>query len=157
MPDASKLIRAISEMARVVGSPSYQLVDTLLQRYFGGGLFGESMRHHFEQVRADLAGPSPTAMEAILADQAAVCWLARNCYERAAELATDPRPADTIQRQRKVDGAHRRFLASLKTLATVRKLALPDLKLTIDRRSVRVGLPTSDARAHAIEVEGRPA
>ena len=89
-------------------------------------------------------------MEALLAERAAVCWLACNCFERAAESAQNLTIADGMYRQRKIDGAHKRFLASLKTLATVRKLALPDLKLTIDRRSVHVRNQAPDRQARNV-------
>ena len=78
-------------------------------------------------------------MEALLAERAAVCWLAVNEYERAAETTQGLMMADAVFRQRKIDGAHRRFLSALRTLATVRKLQVPDFNINLDQRSVHVG------------------
>ncbi len=40
--------------------------------------------------------------------------------------------------QRRIDRAHGRFLSAVRTLATVRKLALPVLQVNIARRQVTV-------------------
>jgi hypothetical protein len=40
--------------------------------------------------------------------------------------------------QRRMDAAHRRFLAALEALATVRRLTLPALQINVARRQVNV-------------------
>lgn len=40
--------------------------------------------------------------------------------------------------QRKIDAAHRRFLSAVRTLAQIRKLALPNLQVNIGQNQVNV-------------------
>jgi hypothetical protein len=56
-------------------------------------------------------------------------------------------PADCWQKR--IDAAHRRYLSAIKTLATVRKLALPALQVNIARRQVNVLGPTAAPDAGA--------
>lgn len=153
--EARKLIQAIPEFATLNQTPADDLLDCLVRRYHGHVIQQESVRAQVEQVRADLVGPNPTRMEALLAERAAVCWLACNVHERAAEQAQNLTPADGRYRQRKIDGAHRRFLSAVKTLATVRKLRLPDLMVVIDRRAERAGGRAVQPDERVIEIEPR--
>jgi hypothetical protein len=41
--------------------------------------------------------------------------------------------------QRRMDAAHRRYLSALRTLAVVRKLAVPVLQVNIARKQVNIG------------------
>jgi hypothetical protein len=40
--------------------------------------------------------------------------------------------------RRRIDAAHRRYLAALKALATVRKLAVPALQINLAKKQVNV-------------------
>jgi hypothetical protein len=44
--------------------------------------------------------------------------------------------AQSEHAQRRIDRAHRRFLSTLKTLATVRRLALPALQINVAGQQV---------------------
>lgn len=154
-PEAAEIrrqIQQVPEAAWFLGSASDDLLDAILRRYYADHpIRAESMRAQVEQVRADLAGPGPTAMERLLAERAAICWLACNAYERAAEQGQAPTPREAVARQRKIDGAHRRFLSAVRTLATVRKLKLPDVRITIDQRAVHLGERAEEPRDRIAE------
>lgn len=149
--EARKMIQATPELARVRSTPAEDLVTCLVSRYYGNVVEQESIRYQVEELRQDLAGPQPTVMEALLAERAAVCWLAVNVIERAAESVQNSTLADVVARQRKIDGAHRRFMSAIKTLATVRKLALPDIKVLVNRRATHLSQATR-AQDHVIEL-----
>ncbi len=153
--EARKMIQAVPEFAKLRQTPAGDLLDCLVRRYYPNVLEQELVRHQVEQVRLDLAGPTPTHLEALLAERAAVCWLACNVYERAAESVQDLKLADGMYRQRKIDGAHRRFLSAIKTLATVRKLQLPDLKILVDQRAIHRGRHPSAPGDRVIEIDPR--
>lgn len=85
----------------------------------------------------ELAGPSPSPIEIALADAAATAWFALRLFEaRYASSATSGDGmtlAQSEHAQRKIDRAHRRYLTSLKALATVRRLAVPALQINLAR------------------------
>jgi hypothetical protein len=71
-------------------------------------------------------------------ERAAFCWHAVHAYERnnAAAEGLSIRRAD--YHQRRIDAAHRRYLAALRTLATVRKLTVPAIQVNIAKKQVNV-------------------
>lgn len=98
----------------------------------------EAIDMRLEQVRKELEGPTPTPMECLLAERAAFCWFAVNYYETLFTQATDLTLRQAEFHQRKIDRAHGRFLSALRTLAQVRKLALPALQVNFGANQVNV-------------------
>lgn len=82
----------------------------------------ESVQRELAVMKAKLTGAHPTIMEKMLADEIAVCFLARQHAEVAATSAGKGSLAQAAFRVRRADSAQRRYLASLKTLATLRAL-----------------------------------
>jgi hypothetical protein len=97
------------------------------------------------QVAEELSGPDPTPIERLLAERAAFCWHLVNAYERNYALADGLSIKQADYHQRRIDAAHKRYLSALKTLATVRKLAVPVLQVNIARKQVNVAGPLSVA------------
>ena len=83
------------------------------------------------EVRRDLEGPNPSPIERLLAERAAFCWFIVHRYETYYARAGEQTLRQADYYQRRIDRAHARFLSALKTLATVRKLALPALQVNI--------------------------
>ena len=87
-----------------------------------------------ERVRDELAGPAPTPLERLLCERVALAWFDANQRDYAGLAATsrgcglDEAEYHSRQRTR----ASARFLAAAKSLATVRRLALPVLHLHKD-------------------------
>jgi hypothetical protein len=102
-------------------------------------LVAEAFRQKLDSVRAELEGPNPTPIERLLAERASICWFLMHRYELAC--ATNAQgwniPQADLQ-HRKIDKAHARFLSAVRTLAQVRKLALPTLQLNIAKNQVNV-------------------
>ncbi len=87
----------------------------------------ETLRRKLADMRMELEGPSPSPIERLLVDRVVACWLQT---EAADYRATPPKGCTLAQANslsKRQDRAHRRFLSAMKTLATVRKLALPVL------------------------------
>jgi hypothetical protein len=105
----------------------------------------EALLRKLDLLRAELAGPDPTPVERLLAERAAACWL----QVQDADLRTAQAKDLTVQwatyYQARMDRAHRRYLQALKTLAAVRKLAVPVLQVNIAKKQVAVAGPTADA------------
>lgn len=87
--------------------------------------FREALETKLKMLREELAGPSPSPIERLLVDRVVACWLQLS----HADLLIAQAERITLQQgnyhQRQQDRAHRRYLSAIKTLATVRRLALP--------------------------------
>jgi hypothetical protein len=98
----------------------------------------EATELRLAEVRDELAGPDPTPIERLLAERAAVCWFLVNRYESVYANAREQTLRQAAFQQEKIDRAHKRYLSALKTLAAVRKLALPAIQVNIAREQVNV-------------------
>ncbi len=84
-------------------------------------------------------GPRPSPIESVLAETAATCWFAFRMHEAqyAGNITADGMSlAQSEHAQRRMDRAHRRFLSTVKTLAAVRRLAVPVLQINVARQQV---------------------
>jgi hypothetical protein len=94
--------------------------------------FEEAASRALAARRRELAGPAPSALEAILAERLAICWLAVHMYEAVyARLHGSLSIAEDEFHQRRIDAAHRRMLAAARTLAAIRKLEMPSLQVNV--------------------------
>jgi hypothetical protein len=90
-------------------------------------------------LRAELAGPTPTPLERVLVERIVACWL--HMYHLEVLCAGNNGMEWVAHHQRCLDRAHKRYLAAIKTLAVVRKLAVPVLQVNIAKKQVNVGGP----------------
>jgi hypothetical protein len=111
------------------------LKDLLVAKNVGGNdiLARETRLRQIDRIRDELAGPGPTPIERLLAERAALCWFELHTLDamvvgRWGEEG-EGRPADDLDRSR--DRAQRRYLAALKSLAQVRRLAVPLLQVNV--------------------------
>jgi hypothetical protein len=126
-------------LVEACGSPAVWLRETLLGQTAGKDLaVKEAEMIKLAQVQAELEGPNPTAVEKLLAERAAVCWFLVNRYEERYARAEGLSIKQAEYHQRRIDAAHRRYLSALKTLATVRKLAVPAIQVNIAKRQVNL-------------------
>jgi hypothetical protein len=145
LPRLRAVLRAEAEGGRdsccleVYGSPPEWLKRSMVDGFAGKNLaFSEASRVKLEGLRRELEGPNPTALERVLAERAALCWFnvyrLETLYEHNKGLSI--RQAEFQVRQ--IDAAHRRFLSAVKTLAQVRKLAVPALQVNIGANQVNM-------------------
>jgi hypothetical protein len=101
----------------------------------------EGLQKKLEVMRDELAGREPAPLERLLAERIVACWL--HVYHLEAVYANkDSMSLDLAMHYQKcIDRAHRRYLSAIKTLATVRKLALPVLQVNIAKKQVNVAGP----------------
>ncbi len=84
-------------------------------------------------------GEDPTPLERILAEQISLNWLALLAAEAFLEQSQGISFKDAYWRQSRVDAAHNRLMASIRTLAQIRKLQLPNLlQVNIAEKQVNV-------------------
>jgi hypothetical protein len=85
----------------------------------------ESMKRTVAEMKADLAGDNATRIERLLVDQVVACWMEVKYLET---VAADPGRSSLDQadfRLKRLESAQRRYFTVLKTLTSVRTLALP--------------------------------
>ena len=96
-------------------------------RIAGGQLtFEEALRRKVAAMRADLAAPGDGSLEALLIDRVVTCWLHVQYAEAACAGQMGKLSVEWSDYfQRRIDRAHRRYLQAIRTLAQVRRLAVP--------------------------------
>jgi hypothetical protein len=108
----------------------------------GAGQTKDFLRTDLDRVASELAGPDPTPVEKVLAETAALSWFALRMHEAQYVGGATSEQGFTIPQsehsQRRVERAHRRLMATLKMLATVRRLGVPALQVNIARNQVNV-------------------
>jgi hypothetical protein len=121
-----------------LGGDLAQLTEhRLIQRAAGKDfLLSEALSRKLELMRAELAGPSPSPVERLLVSRVVVCWLYLHDLEARFVQANGCTIVQADYQQRALTHAQRRYLAALKTLATVRRLALPALQVNIAQKQV---------------------
>jgi hypothetical protein len=87
-------------------------------------------------MREEIAGENPSALERLLAERIALCWLQLQYYEAiyAQNLSTFT-IAQGEHHQRRIDKAHRRYLSAMRTLAQIRKLG-PAVQINIAEKQI---------------------
>jgi hypothetical protein len=112
------------------------------------------------ELKRELAGPAPTAIERLVVQRAAATFIQVQYHDARQAQARGLTPAQARQLQRDQEGAQRRYLQVLRTLTTVRKYlsparparraggpALPDTpRFSVD------GLPATDPPLHGSDL-----
>jgi hypothetical protein len=121
------------------GSSAEWLRQSIIRKAAGDCVIAkEAIRQKLDKVRSELEGSNPTPIERLLAERASLCWALVNWYENSSQSIESMSIAQADFHQRKIDKAHARFLSAIRTLAQVRKLALPALQLNLARNQVNV-------------------
>jgi hypothetical protein len=108
------------------GDLAQQVQAAWLQLIAGPNLLlRESVERKAEQLRAELAGPEPSPLEKLLVERVIACWLQVQYADAAYAQQASPSPGQHTAALKRQAGSHQRYLHSIKTLATVRKLLKP--------------------------------
>jgi hypothetical protein len=127
------------KIVNLFGDLRHYAESSVIERVAGDNeMVRKAIQMKVNRLIAELAGPDPTPIERLLAERAAFCWLVTWRYETRLAQATDLTSKREEFHHRRIDAAHRRYLSSLKTLAQVRKLALPAVQVNIGENQVNV-------------------
>jgi hypothetical protein len=142
LPDVQALLadpECGADFRRACGSSAEWLRQSLIKKAADKNILAqESIAQELDTVRMELEGPNPTPIERMLAERASLCWYIVNLYENAYANASGWNISQADLQHRKIDKAHARFLSALRTLAQVRKLALPTLQVNIAKNQINV-------------------
>jgi hypothetical protein len=126
-------------LLELYGNPPTWLRSALVKNASGGDLaISEASHVRMDQLRRELEGPNPSQLERLLAERAVLCWFLVHTYEIGYAQANELTIRQAEFHQRRIDAAHRRFLSAVRTLAQVRKLALPALQVNIGANQVNM-------------------
>jgi hypothetical protein len=150
LPQLRAVLQVPGNIDRLGGNFARNVQYEFIRNLGGKDLvFREALMGKVDVLRREIAGPSPTPIEQLLADRAVACWLqvqdADWRYTRLQESLL-PNNAQSEYHQKRMDRAHTRYLSALKTLAQVRKLAVPVLQLDIAKKQVNVAHMTTPAQ-----------
>jgi hypothetical protein len=124
---------------KTFGSSVEWLRLSIYRKAAGANLISqEAIEQELDRVRTELEGPNPTPRERLLAERASLCWFIVNSYETAYANASGWNISQADLQHRKIDKAHARFLSAVRTLAQVRKLALPTVQVNIAKNQVNL-------------------
>ena len=115
-------------------------------------LMALSLQRRLKALKDELGGESPSALDRLLAERVAACWLQASFYDGLLAQAREASEGRLRMLQRLQDAAHRRFLAAAKTLAVVKKL-LKSAPSPVEIAS-RMGGPGPAARRGGVAVAG---
>jgi hypothetical protein len=140
LPALWEVLKDPAEVDRLGGDLARQAQLTLINKFISGQnlLFKEALIRKLALLQAELAGASPTPLERLLVGRVVACWL--HLYHLELMYASQEKMSLELGMyyQRSLDRAHKRYLSAIKTLALVRKLALPVLQVNIARKQVNV-------------------
>jgi len=125
LPQLRELLHARPELWRRLGDLSGHVEEALLGLAAGKSLLArESIRRRMDELRAELEGPAPSAVEKLLAGRAVICWA--QCHLADLEAAQQAKAgASAAHAERRQAGAQTRYLGALRMLVVVRKLLRP--------------------------------
>jgi hypothetical protein len=139
LPELRELLKEPAAVDLLGGDLAKQAQLILINKFSGQNLlFRESLTRKLELLRAELAGPNPAPLERLLVERIVACWL--HLHHLEANYAGKENMSLELGSyyQRSISSAQKRYLAAIKTLALVRKLAVPVLQVNIARKQVNV-------------------
>jgi hypothetical protein len=123
LPQMRAILDAHPEVRKTVADLEKVVVRSWAELLGGDDpLSVEAIRRKAEQTRAELEGDAPTPLERLLAGQVVSGWLEMT---HAQVKLADPGGSTLGQagfNLRRAEQAHKRYLAAMRTLATVREL-----------------------------------
>jgi hypothetical protein len=135
-----EMLTICPEFAESLGGDLGQITERLLSTAVAGNdiPFREAIKHKMEALRRDLAGPAAIPLESLLVDRIVIFWL----QVKMADIAQAKGESQTIALERfqlrRQDSANRRYLAAIRTLAMIRKMALPALQINVGQNQVNL-------------------
>jgi hypothetical protein len=146
------------EVVEILGNLARRIEGQLVDRLASNDLaFREALTLKLDAMREEIAGPNATPLEQHLAERVVLCWLVVHEAEYRFAHAGEMSQKQAEYWQRRIDHCSRRYLAAVKMLATVRRLAIPVIvgQVNIARKQVNVlqTVKKADGRSTPVVVE----
>jgi hypothetical protein len=152
MPALWKAFEDAPILVEIYGNLARQAELSFIRAAAGKNLaFKEGLSRNLDKLRAELNGPNPTPIERLLVERVVACWLQVQSAEVRYAQAKDLSWKVSEFHQRLMDHSHKRYLSALKTLALVRKLAVPVLQVNIAKKQVNIAGPAIGKEGNGLE------
>jgi hypothetical protein len=139
LPELREILRQKALVAVLGGDLADNFRRNLIRDHAGNDLIlREAVIRKVAEMRNELAGPECSPVESLLADRIVTCWLVLHDREIRYAQTREFTLQQAEFHQHYIERAHHRYLSAIRTLAAVRKLALPVLQVNIARKQVNV-------------------
>jgi hypothetical protein len=139
LPRLREVMRSPEAVPLFGGDLARKAERALIENAAGKNLpFREALLRKLEMLRDELHGPKPSPVERLLVERVVACWLQVQEADARFAQGTNLSIEWGEYYQRKMDRAHKRYLSAIKTLALVRKLAVPVLQVNVAQKQVNV-------------------
>jgi hypothetical protein len=142
LPVLRKIVQEPEGVRLLGGELAEQAQQSFIHAAAGENLaFQVAMTRKLELLRAELSVPDQTPLERLLVERVVACWLQVQDADVRYAQGKNLTPEWGDYYQRRMDRAQKRYLSAIKTLAVVRKLAVPVLQVNIAKKQVNVAGP----------------
>lgn len=133
LPKLRKVLKQQPELWKHFGNLALQAQEAWVRLISGKDIYlAETLRHHLDAMRDELAGPNPRPLEKLMVDRLLAVHV-QVLYFEAIEAAAPG--GENIRlgeyRMDRQDQAHRQFLSAVKMLATVRQLTARTIQVEL--------------------------
>jgi hypothetical protein len=139
LPVLRQVLQADGALVEFAGNLAERHRRAVIESTAGNDLVcKEAIPRKLEQLRNDLAGKDLPPLERLLVERIVSCWL--SLHEAELRFTQDPDLSvhQAVYWQERIDRAQRRYLAAIKTLAVIRKLAPPMLQVNIGQEQLNI-------------------
>jgi len=134
LPQVRKMLDEAPDIAEELGNldglARAALLNLLAQENL---LLQEAMTRRLDGMVAEMAGPDASPLEALLAEQIALCWQQLRLAETRRAQIQGCSLTHAAHYEQCISRAQRRYLQAIKTLAQIRKLGPPAVQVNIAR------------------------
>lgn len=136
-----ELFEASPDMWRMVGDMTHHALSAIVEHAAGGNTFiKESLLEGYRAICRDLGRAEASALERLLIEQVALCWMRHNDLERRYTSVTQA--GQTINQadywERRLAASQRRYLRACETLARVQRMDLPAIQINVAEQQVNM-------------------
>jgi hypothetical protein len=126
VPEFREMMKEYPAIAETLGNMAKVAERSFIESISQNDLLAsETLTVKLAAMRAELAGPQPSPIERLLVERVVACWFQVYAADAIVSATKQCTFAQGDYNQRCQDRSHRRYLSAIRTLATVRKLALP--------------------------------
>jgi hypothetical protein len=123
LPEVRAILAEVPAWRKEIGSLVQHTENVLMDAIVGQDLFKrEALSQTLWSLKERLAGPEATPLEELLVERIVMCWLQ---VHHAEIVAAERLSSQSDKIEKRLNGAHRRFLTAVISLAKIRKLAPP--------------------------------
>ena len=126
LPELRQALDADANLWRYYGDLALQAEAALIRLAAGANLLlAEALQRKLHAMSKELTSESTSPLERLLVQRVTATWVQVSYFDALMTQSSGSSEARTRMLLRQQDAAHRRHLAAVKTLATVRKLLKP--------------------------------